>query len=59
MKYSKTKLKMHLKGLEMETYSSPFLRICIGIALIIVALAILFALGGTGAAEIIRALKTV
>ena len=45
--YSKTKLKIHPKeGLEMETYATPFIKTAIGIAIILIALAIL-ALGIT------------
>jgi len=37
--YSKTKLELHPKeGLKMEMYSSPFIRMCIGIAVLLVAL---------------------
>ena len=53
MKYSKTKLKMHLKGIEMETYSSPFLRISIGISLMLVALGIAVFLGGEALAHLL------
>ena len=37
--YSKTKLELHPKeGLKMEMYSSPFIRMCIGIAVLLVLL---------------------
>lgn len=37
--YSKTKLELHPKeGLKMEMYSSPFIRMCIGIAVLLVSL---------------------
>lgn len=52
--YSKTKLKIHPKeGLEMETYASPFIKIAIGIAIILVALAVL-ALGITPLVSALR-----
>nr|DAJ41992.1 MAG TPA: hypothetical protein [Caudoviricetes sp.] len=38
-KYSKTRVEIHPKeGMKVETYASPFMRVCIGIALLIVAL---------------------
>lgn len=37
--YSKTKLELHPKErLKMEMYSSPFIRMCIGIAVLLVSL---------------------
>lgn len=54
MKYNKTKLKIHPKeGLEMETYASPFVKTAIGIAIILVAMAVL-ALGVTPLITAIR-----
>lgn len=52
--YTKTKLNMHLKGFEMETYSSPFLRFCIGIAIILFALGLALGLGGNHIVEIAK-----
>ncbi|ERF79451.1 hypothetical protein N561_00755 [Gallibacterium anatis 12656/12] len=52
--YSKTKLKIHPKeGLEMETYATPFIKIAIGIAIILVSLAVL-ALGITPLVSALR-----
>lgn len=56
MNYTKTKLNMHLKGIEMETYSSPFLRVCIGVAIVIFSIGICFALGGSSLVELARIL---
>ena len=37
--YSKTRVQIHPKeGLKVETYASPFVRACIGISLVLVAL---------------------
>ena len=39
MKYSKTRVQIHPKeGLKVETYASSFVRVCIGISLVLVAL---------------------
>ena len=39
MKYSKTRVQIHPKeGLKVGTYASPFVRACIGISLVLVAL---------------------
>nr|DAO55123.1 MAG TPA: Kinocilin protein [Caudoviricetes sp.] len=39
MKYSKTRVQIHPKeGLKVETYASPFVRACIGIAVVLIAL---------------------
>ena len=39
MKYSNTRVQIHPKeGLKVETYASPFVRVCIGISLVLVAL---------------------
>lgn len=44
MKYSKTKLELHPKeGMKLEIYASPFIRACIGIAVLAVSFG-LFAL---------------
>ncbi len=53
-KYSKTKLKIHLeKGLEMETNASPFIRVAIGLAIILIALSV-FALSIAPLMNVIR-----
>ncbi|TCK70085.1 hypothetical protein EV692_1311 [Lonepinella koalarum] len=52
--YSKTKLKIQLKkGLEMETNASPFIRVSIGLAIILTALSI-FALSIAPLISVIR-----
>lgn len=52
--YSKTKLKIHpQEGLEMETYATPFIKTAIGIAIILIALAV-FALGMTPLVSALR-----
>lgn len=41
-KYSKTKLKIHLKeGLEMETYATPFIKRAIAFAIICLGLTLM------------------
>lgn len=52
--YSKTKLKIQpQEGLEMETYATPFIKTAIGIAIILIALAV-FALGMTPLVSALR-----
>ena len=54
MKYSKTKLEMHPKeGMKVEIYASPFVRACIGIAILMVA-AGLFALMAAPFASVLK-----
>ena len=37
--YSKTKLELHPKeGLKMEMYSDRFVRVCVGVAVLLIAL---------------------
>lgn len=41
-KYSKARVEIHPKeGLKMEIYASPFVRVCIGVAVLLVALGLL------------------
>ncbi|RKW11023.1 MAG: hypothetical protein D8H94_14210 [Cardiobacterium sp.] len=41
-KYSKARVEIHPKeGLKMEMYASPFVRVCIGVAVLLVALGLL------------------
>ena len=41
-KYSKAWVEIHPKeGLKMEMYASPFVRVCIGVAVLLVALGLL------------------
>lgn len=38
-KYNKTKMKLHLrKGINMEIVATPFIRFCIGMAILLLAL---------------------
>ena len=54
VKYSKTKLEMHPKeGMKVEIYASPFVRACIGIAILMVA-AGLFALMAAPLASVLK-----
>jgi len=40
-KYSKTRFKLHfLKGIDMETQSSPFIRFSIGAAILILSISV-------------------
>lgn len=42
VKYSKARVEIHPKeGLKMEMYASPFVRVCIGVAVLLVALGLL------------------
>ena len=41
-KYSKARVEIHPKeGLKMEMYASPFVRVCIGVAVLLVAFGLL------------------
>ena len=41
-KYSKTKMELHPKeGMKLEIYASPFIRACIGTAVLLVSLGLL------------------
>ncbi|MCP2041676.1 hypothetical protein L1281_002287 [Neisseria sp. HSC-16F19] len=42
MKYNKTKMELHPKeGMKLEMYASPFIRACIGIAILLISIGLL------------------